>query len=674
MTLTLVLPPLSQLNTPYPSTAYLAAFLRDHGVACVQRDLGLELALRLFSREGLTRIFEALPEDLPEPAWRALSMREQHLEVVEPLVRFLQGLDRSFGPRILSGALPGGPRLDNNDLSHFGRMSGQDAARHMATLYLEDLADLVTTCVDDGFGLARYQHHLAVGPASFDDLWSRLEMTSVVDELLDELADTIDTEVVGLSVPFPGSLYGALRLGRRLRARGAEVWMGGGYINTELREVDEPRLWHCVDALTYDDGEEPLLALIKHRETGEDDRHRTRTAAGVLRMEQPSSSMTCAGWYGELDDLRYLDLIDRLNPAHRLWADGRWSKITLAHGCYWRRCTFCDVELDYINRYQAASTERLVDAMEERIVQSGRRGFHFVDEAAPPRGMKALALELLGRGVQATWWGNIRFETAFSYDLCRLLAASGLVAVTGGLEAANTRILELMDKGVTVEQVARAARNFRYAGVMVHAYLMYGFPSQSDQETLDSAEIVRQLFNEGALDSAFWHRFVLTRHAPIFQDPARYGVEIQDQPAAFAANDIDHLDPAGGDHDRFDALLPRWLGRWMKGEDLEHPLPGTTEAPDRIHRALHVPRSEGGSQLVWIGGEPLDEDGALALHGRWGRTLISAEADVLDWLTEVLEAARPGTEPLSVNEAVATCPASAEAFWPDLRRIGLLQV
>ncbi|MCP4807878.1 MAG: radical SAM protein [Proteobacteria bacterium] len=676
MRLTLVLPPLTQLNTPYPSTAYLAQHLREHGVACTQRDLGLELVLRLFSRRGLAAVFDALPDELPEPAWRALALRDQHERVVEPVVRFLQGRDRTLAPRILDTPfLPSGPRLDAADLSGFGEMAADDAARHLATLYLSDLADLVTSCIDEGFALARYQHHLAVGGATFDELLARIGTTSLVDALLDELADSIEADAVGLSVPFPGNLYGALRIGRRLKARGVQVWMGGGYVNTELREVDEPRLWDFVDALTYDDGEEPLMALVQGTEPV-----RTRTREGLFGM-RPSTGMTSAGTYGELNGLGYLDLIDTVNPAHRLWADGCWNKVTVAHGCYWRKCSFCDVSLDYISRYRQESTERLVDGIERLIGETGRRGFHLVDEAAPPRGLRDLALELLARGTAITWWGNIRFERSFDADLCRLLAASGCVAVTGGLEVASNRLLERMDKGVSVEQVARAAQAFQSAGIRVHAYLMYGFPTETEQETVDSMELVRQLFSLGLLDSAFWHRFVLTRHAPVHADPVAFGVEPVPHVGAFGANDLGHLDPRGADHDRFDDVLPQALASWLRGNELDRPvhswtpgLPETTEPPDRIARAL-TDVASGGRRLVWLGGEPLETDG-LWLHTPDGEELIGGTDAELQWLSEVLEAARPPGE-LDFSEARDAFPGDWAAFasrWSRVRALGLLRV
>ncbi len=216
---------------------------------------------------------------------------------------------------------------------------------------------------------------------------------------------------------------------------------------------------------------------------------------------------------------RYLSLFEMLNPMHRLWSDGRWNKLTIAHGCYWKQCTFCDVGLDYIARYERTPADLLVDRIEALIAETGQTGFHFVDEAAPPAGLRALAEKLIERGLVITWWGNVRFENAFTPELARLLARSGCVAISGGLEVASDRLLALMKKGVTVEQVARVTRAFTDAGVMVHAYLMYGFPTETAQETIDALERVRQLFAEGCIQSAFWHRFAATAHSPIGKAP-----------------------------------------------------------------------------------------------------------------------------------------------------------
>ena len=699
MNVLLVTPPSTQLNTPYPATAYLSRFLRGNGVAARQADLGIELTHALFSSSGLREVFgvvEAAAEDgLPEPAWMALALAERHIAVIDRVMAFLGGRDPGAATVLArSGTLPPGPRLDRAaDVSdRFGPMGITDLARYRATLYLEDLADLVTAVVDPGFGFSRYQHHLAVGPIRFAPIAGRLAETTLPDAMLDELVDGLCAEgvpeLVGITVPFPGTLYGALRVGRRLRDRGAHVVLGGGYISTELRQVEEPGLWDCADALVYDDGEGPLQAIVDHISGLGDRRHRTRVPGGLLQAPSPKVAFTPAASYTDLDLEPYLQVLDTLNPAHRLWSDGRWNKITLAHGCYWKRCAFCDVELDYIARFEPARTDALVDHVQELVAQTGTSGFHFVDEAAPPRLLRDFALNLLARGVSIGFWGNIRFESAFTPDLCALLSAAGLVAVTGGLEVASDRLLKLMDKGITVEQAARAAQAFQSAGVRVHAYLMYGFPTQTDAETIDSMEVVRQLFAAGLLDSGFWHRFVLTRHSRVFTDPGRFGVsfEVPSGPL-FATNDLDHTDPLGGDHDRFDGPLAESLHAWMAGRQLDRPVEAwfETEVPAPTSRKRRVldclgdtvePRDS--ARLVWVGQGILDAGDHLQLVGRTGETeRVRGHRDALDWLIEVVDAATPGGEGLRWGDAMAAFPGRLHRFRRGLaaaRRAGLLAV
>ena len=270
--------------------------------------------------------------------------------------------------------------------------------------------------------------------------------------------------------------------------------------------------------------------------------------------------------YDGLPLASYVSVMEMLNPMHRLWSDGRWNKITLAHGCYWKKCSFCDVSLDYIGRYDRPGTDVVLERIRALIAETGQTGFHLVDEAAPPAGMRALAKRLLAENLSITWWGNIRFEKTFTPELCGLLAEAGCVAVSGGLEVASNRLLGLMKKGVTVEQVARVTRAFTDAGIMVHAYLMYGFPSETVQETIDALERVRQLFEAGCIQSAYWHRFSATAHSPVGLHPEQYGITLRRPPEiTFAHNDLDFDDPVGADHDFLGAGLRKALYNYMLG-------------------------------------------------------------------------------------------------------------
>jgi hypothetical protein len=283
----------------------------------------------------------------------------------------------------------------------------------------------------------------------------------------------------------------------------------------------------------------------------------------------PFDEVGTATWDGlPLND--YLSFLDMLNPMHRLWSDGRWNKLTVAHGCYWKKCSFCDVSLDYISRYETASAELLVDRIETIVKETGQTGFHFVDEAAPPKALKALAEELIRRKVHISWWGNIRFEKTFTPELAELLAESGCIAMSGGLEVASDRLLKLMKKGVSVEQVAQVTKGFSEAGILVHAYLMYGFPTQTVQDTVDALEYVRQLFENGCIQSGFFHRFACTVHSPVGLNPEDYGIElIPLPPVSFGKNDIGFIDRTGVDHDLLGLGLKKAIYNFMHGIGLE---------------------------------------------------------------------------------------------------------
>jgi hypothetical protein len=629
-----VIPPMTQLNTPYPSTAYLTGFLREQGIDAVQEDLALALVLRLFTPEGLDRVL-ACAQALDE-AERSASVNafmdwfDAYRATIGPVIAFLQGRDSTLAHRLAARALlPEGPRFQAIDALDdgqggdplgwaFGALGVHDRARHIATLYLNDLADVLRDAVDERFEFVRYGEALAASQPSFEPLAQALAATpTLVDQELAALTlaalNQHQPALVVLSVPFPGAVYAALRIAQTIKAHAPEVSiaMGGGFVNTELRELSDPRLFDFVDFVTLDAGERPLLALIEHlkgeRSAARLVRAFTREASGQVTYTQwpePDVAFDAVGtptWDG-LPLHRYLSLLDMLNPMHRLWSDGRWNKLTVALGCYWKKCSFCDVSLDYISRYETASASLLVDRIERIVAETGQTGFHFVDEAAPPKALKALAQELLRRGVQISWWGNIRFEKTFTPELAQLLADSGCIAMSGGLEVASDRLLTLMKKGVSVEQVAQVTKGFADAGILVHAYLMYGFPTQTVQDTVDALEYVRQLFEHGCIHSGFFHRFVCTVHSPVGQDPAAYGVTLIDlPPTRFARNDVGFIDPTGVDHDHLGQGLRKAIYNYMHGVGLDTDVrawfelpkgqcPKTTVSRQRIAKALGLTR------------------------------------------------------------------------------------
>jgi len=694
-------------------------------------DLGIEVILRLFSTEGLTQLFDtvdSLPQNqLADNSLRILKLRKQYIRTIDQVIAFLQNRQPTLAHRICEGGfLPQASRFNLLEEMEwaFGSMGIQDKARHLATLYLEDLSDLIIDVVDPHFGFSRYAERLGRSAASFDELYHTIQQPdSYIDrislEILEQRIQETHPWLVGFSVPFPGNLYSAFKAAQWIRKHHPDirVSLGGGYPNTELRSLSDHRVFEFFDFITLDDGEAPLLHLIEHLQGKRPQDQLKRT---FLLLDQQvryidgstekdfSQTQTGTPDYSDLPLDRYLSVIEIANPMHRLWSDGRWNKLTLAHGCYWGKCTFCDISLDYIKRYEPANAKLLCDKIEALIGQTGERGFHFVDEAAPPALMRELALEILRRGLVISWWTNIRFEKSFTYDLCQLLKASGCIAVSGGLEVASDRLLQLIDKGVTVEQVSRVAHHFTEAGIMVHAYLMYGFPTQTVQETVDSLEVVRQLFELGVVQSGFWHQFAMTAHSPVGLQPEAFKVKnLTPDIGAFANNDLVHEDPTGARHELFSEGLKKSLFNYMHGICFELPLqewfdfriPKTTIPPNYIQRILSrntFKELSPNVKVIWLGGETsilkeqVQKKGktvqqhALVLHNQTEDIVLPCHESLANWLSGTLPLLQPGLQAPLTFSKVADLYQSAmnealEVFWhsPEghiLRKNGLVAV
>ncbi len=639
-TVFLFTPPFTQLNTPYPATAYLKGFLNTRDISSFQADLGIEVTVELFSARGLTVMFAAgaTREEISGNAARILALKNEYIQHIDAVILFLQDKNPTLAHLISKrGYLPEASRFDQlDDLEWaFGSIGAHDKAKHFATLFLEDISDYIKECVDAHFGFSRYAERLGRSANSFDALYEALQAPpSYIDRitlaLLQQHMERVQPRLVAISVPFPGNLYSALRCGRWIKENypGTKVVMGGGFPNTELRSLQDERVFAFVDYITLDDGENPLENLVGLINGTLPVDQLRRTFLLVNNQVQYINNSSCKDYkqfetgtpdYADLLLDQYISALETVNPMHRLWSDGRWNKLTMAHGCYWGKCTFCDISLDYIRVYEPIAAKLLVDRMEEIIRQTGQNGFHFVDEAAPPALMRSLAIEIIRRRLTVSWWTNIRFEKSFTQSLCYLLRASGCIAVSGGLEVASDRLLDLIQKGVTVAQVAKVNRNFTNAGIMVHAYLMYGFPTQTAQETIDSLEMVRQLFKTGVLQSGFWHRFTMTAHSPVGKEPAKFLVRPETETTGtFANNDILHIDDTGADHDAFAYGLKKSLLNYMHQSHMdsplhtwfEHKVPKTTVSPGYIENILLEPDGltvKPTTKVVWLGGDPAME-------------------------------------------------------------------
>ena len=604
-----VLPPLTQLNTPYPSITHLTGYLRSRGIEAEQMDLGIELINKLFTREELGRVFDIVETQYIASHSRKLnktmriivSNRGFYERNIETVMKFLSGRDLQLANMFADlrfwedmYRLPEEEELE----WAFGTSGKIDRAKYLCSLFLKNVCDVVAL-VDEHFQLIRYAERLCAYLATFEPIEKELQKdNSLIEglmlELLEKKLQEVKPDWVGISVPFPGNLLAGLRCAKYLKANypDVKIVMGGGYVNTELRQMTDIGIFKYVDYITFDDGELPVRRLLEGGELLRAAYLKDGKVEYVNMYNKPLGPLDTSPKTGEeygmvnerfadlpaptmrgLDLGKYIDFVDTTNPMHRLWSDGRWNKMMLAHGCYWAKCAFCDTCLDYIGRFEACDVKIIVDRMEAMIAETGNTGFHFVDEAAPPAVLRKLAEEILARKLVVTYWTNVRFDKTYTPELCYLLAKSGCIAVSGGLEVASPRVLKLINKGVTIESATECMRNLVANGIMVHTYLMYGFPTQTEKELYDSLGRVRDLFAEGLIQSAFWHRYAMTCHSPSGRNPEMVGARhVFQKQNIFANNEIPFEVDNDPDWSRFGEGLNVATYNYMRQTGFDVPL------------------------------------------------------------------------------------------------------
>ena len=589
MKVVIIQPPIVQLNTPYPSGAYLQDFFKKlksfsnldsqlspatfelakkagYQIDSVEwKDLSIELFHRIFSKEGITQLFHNTKDKALKMALEAENQgdeitaynlrryvltKDSWINWIDKIVALL--VENKSGRETLhefvrSAHVPRGSRMETY-LANLNREVSVDDGYLLASLALADLADYITTVYDNNFALIRYAESICASDLSKEEILKTTNSPILKDylsPLVENLINTVSASqqepsfLFCVSVPFPGTFAAAMFICKQLKStfgKNALITLGGGYVNTALRSVNQAELATYIDCFSYDRGYSFYTELLANglpaaaayqtesvfgEEVAQGKANQTKTsytASNKQELVEIENFMTknVAPDYDGIDFSKYPRLADDINPMHRIWSDGAWLKAYLAHGCYWHRCLFCDTKLDYVNCYKPVNIKNLYSSLLKQAKKSGVYGVHFVDEAAPPKMLEDFAS--LNKDKVLTFWGNIRFEKAFSRDLADILAKGGLIGVSGGIEMACGEGLSNINKGIDIKTLVFSLAAFKEAGILTHAYMIYGYYNETPQMLIDSAETLRQLFKAGLLDSSFFHKFTLTKHSTLFAE------------------------------------------------------------------------------------------------------------------------------------------------------------
>lgn len=693
--------PLVQLNTPYPSGAYLKSFFLQQDIikfSSVQWfDLSNLLYNNIFSKTGLTKLFELTTEKALHIAQesndentsfnlrRYIFQKDSWINWIDKIKSILTDSNgREFCHEfIFSPFAPRGSRMENF-LSQLNREVTIDDARFLASFALADLADYINVVFDKNFSLIRYAEHLATSEKDFSKFLKVIDspiLKNFLTPLLKNLFLQINTSqksenknsekekiLFCISVPFAGCFASSLHIAREIKnyfGGNAIISIGGGFINTELRNINEAKLFDYVDFVSYDRGYGSYIDLMKNNFSKDESKYYKTTyfsnnkiiypKENDLQISKIENEFTKKVFpdFSEIDFSLYPRLADDINPMHRIWSDGSWLKSYLAHGCYWHRCAFCDTTLDYVCNYSRIDTKLLYNWLYDQAKKTGIYGIHFVDEASPPKSLSEFALLNCKNNLQEkrlTFWGNIRFEKTFSRDLADFLSYGGLTGVSGGIEIATGKGLQEVNKGTDFDSIIASCASFKEAGILVHAYMIYGFYSETSQDLINSMETLRQLFANGLLDSSFWHKFVLTKHSTLFAEYQK-GLHpklkpvINNEKSWFAQNDIRFEGEEKSQ--RYTDYLEYALNNWMHGIGLnkkvqswfDFPMPQPTIPHNFVEKSIEKYEQKKLSefndyqefidftqnsyckiknQFFWLGGKPIIvTENTSKIHLKW---------------------------------------------------------
>ncbi len=505
----LINPPFGNIGNPYISIPVLAAYLRSKGLSVSAFDLNREFFVRLLTPENIrqgkefaVRRFKEL-NDKPELTFSEIY---QYCVLLQTLVQ-AEGQQAEYG----------GLFLPFTDFSYIQRSRAKDLFIQMATFpfFPETIGQMPKYYVTSKFD--RFSSRDIIKSTRHRSFY-----TELFGEIIKELLTKTRPRIIGFSVVFQYQAVPAFQCAAIVKkcAPHIHITMGGGYISIFMRELKEKKIFSIVDSLIMDEGEIPLERLCKELSgkqpdlskvpglrylTGESIRgHESAPPLDMEKSPPPDYSLF------QLD--RYLASPGELRVPFRL-----------SKGCFWKKCSFCRTYLPMIKYNQQPAYANVYDKLVQVIEDTGIREFIFSDEAAHPRLLEYISRRLIKDSIKIKWMAHTRIDKTLTKERCQLYAESGCERIALGIETLNNRLLKLMKKGITAELVEEVLNGIDGAVPMV-AYMIIGFPTETEEEAYGTHAKVQQFIKKGVLSYCIFNLFSITYGSDMWEHPGQYGI------------------------------------------------------------------------------------------------------------------------------------------------------
>jgi anaerobic magnesium-protoporphyrin IX monomethyl ester cyclase len=496
-TVSVVWPPVWNAFDTHIAVPALCGYLAEHGVSVRQFDLNIDFYRYLVAEDTIEEQVRLLSPHLPRKVGNAVDFARRYYQVLRsPLVSgFRQRFSEDAEKLLLTHALTifnhAHPDTVFNTLGVYLNADIEDS---------DILADLAER--DAGNPFATFYHR----------------------SFLPRLAES-PPSIVGISVCGSFQLAAAFTLCRMIKKVDPDICVviGGAFFSTVPDALLNPKtaanLFRHVDAFILNEGEIPFFRLVHQVFQGMGSLTGPNVQLrGQSRLtNEPLLCLPAAKIALPVFPDGAIESYFRV-PAPRL-------PVEVSRGCYWGRCTFCNLASGANERYRGVPIDRIVHALAALTDRYHSTSIAFSTLAMSPNILRRLCTRLHDDQIPISWSAWIRPERTLTEEDIDSFATSGCESLAVTPESFNTKTLARMDKGFDLEHVIRIVRHIQQVGLCDGINIIAGFPGETVEDFVDTVEICRDLGVRGE-----FFPFSLLKNSTVYRAADDYGIAVRERP------------------------------------------------------------------------------------------------------------------------------------------------
>jgi len=209
---------------------------------------------------------------------------------------------------------------------------------------------------------------------------------------------------------------------------------------------------------------------------------------------------------------------ERYQPPLMSYKELPVASMVTSRGCPFQ-CIFCDRSV-FGNRYRCYSADYVIKMIEHLVERYRIKHIIFYDDlfAASKARLKAICERIIDKNLNISWTCDARVNTVTPETLA-LMKRAGCWEIAYGIESGSQKILDLVAKGITLEEIEKGVRWTHDAGIKVKGLFMMGHPIETRETIKETIDLAKRL----PFDIINISKFTPFPGTEIYKDAHKYG-------------------------------------------------------------------------------------------------------------------------------------------------------